>query len=234
MDACTIPPKRPGSFAQLGQDLDVVNAFGGLREGYFVDVGASDGITYSNTYLLENAYGWKGICVEPVPEEYQKLVQCRPGSICVGSPMLDVSGKEVLFRVSEQYSDADNNIIRGTLLSGIEDYLKAHPSAQEGKPLTMHTQTLTEVLDRYEAPAVMDYLSLDTEGSELLILQGLDWKRYTFRLIHVEHNLIEPNRLHIREFLEGKGYRFVRQNQWDDEYEHTVYTTPNHPPVSIP
>ena len=43
------------SYSQIGQDLDVVRKYNSKRNGFFVDIGASDGITYSNTYLLENS-----------------------------------------------------------------------------------------------------------------------------------------------------------------------------------
>lgn len=204
------------NYSQVGQDTAVVKHFDGLRGGYFVEVGAGDGVTYSNTYLLEKEYGWRGICVEPIPEQFDKLVRARGGkgrSFCVPNPLLDVSGREVSFRVCER-----SVCEHPSMLSGIEDYLDAHPEARDGRQITMITETLTEVLDRCEAPSTVDYLSLDTEGSELLILRGVDWARYSFRLIHVEHNYMEPARTHIREFLESKGCRFVRELDWDDEY----------------
>lgn len=200
------------NYSQVGQDAAVVKHFEGKRGGYFVEVGAGDGVTYSNTYLLEKEYGWGGVCVEPIPEQFDKLMRARGLSgrcFCVSNPLLDVSGKEVSFRVCDS----------AAMLSGIEDYLDAHPEARHGRQITMITETLTEVLDRCGAPEMVDYLSLDTEGSELLILKGIDWSRYSFGLIHVEHNHMEPIRTHIREFLESKGYRFVRQMEWDDEYE---------------
>jgi hypothetical protein len=57
------------SYSQIGQDLEVLRKYKNKYNGYFVDIGASDGIIYSNTYLLEKRYGWKGICVEPLPSK---------------------------------------------------------------------------------------------------------------------------------------------------------------------
>ena len=70
------------SFSQLGQDLAVVEFYKGKEGGYFVEVGASDGIELSNSFLLETKYKWKGICCEPIPLRFQKLVVNRPNSIC--------------------------------------------------------------------------------------------------------------------------------------------------------
>jgi hypothetical protein len=63
---------------------------------------------------------------------------------------------------------------------------------------------------------------LDTEGSELEILKGIDFKKYIFGYITVEHNLREPSRSEIREFLYSNGYVFSRWNNFDDDYMHAV------------
>ncbi len=62
------------SYAQLNQDRNVLNHYNQLKHGYFVDVGAHDGITLSNTYLLEKYYEWSGICIEPLPNQFNKLL----------------------------------------------------------------------------------------------------------------------------------------------------------------
>ena len=65
------------SFSQLQQDIEVLKYYDYKHNGYFVEIGASDGIELSNTYLLETEYNWKGICVEPIPERYDLLLH-RP------------------------------------------------------------------------------------------------------------------------------------------------------------
>ena len=62
------------SYSQLNQDINVLKFYNNKTDGYFVEIGASDGIKISNTYLLEKEYNWKGICIEPIQEEYEKLV----------------------------------------------------------------------------------------------------------------------------------------------------------------
>jgi FkbM family methyltransferase len=198
--------------AQLGQDQRVLARFGSDRPGYFVEVGASDGVQLSNTLALERDFGWSGVCVEPVPAEFERLCVNRPTTFCSPNPLADRSGVEVSFNVWECPRD-------GTMLSGIADWINTRPYTLAGKRITMRTETLTDVLDRAGAPAVIEYLSLDTEGSELAILRGIDWSRYRFLLIHVEHNFVEPQRTEMRQFLEGVGYRHSATMQWDDEYE---------------
>ena len=62
------------SKSQLGQDLKVLKFYNNKKNGFFVEIGASDGINLSNTYLLEKEYDWKGVCVEPIPYNYEKLI----------------------------------------------------------------------------------------------------------------------------------------------------------------
>jgi len=82
------------------------------------------------------------------------------------------------------------------------------------------TITLNDLLEKTNSPLFIEYLSLDMEGSELEILKSVDLKKYTFGLIDVEHNYVEPRRSQIRELLTSNGYHYVRENKWDDSYRH--------------
>lgn len=52
------------SKSQEGQDINVLKFYKNKQNGFFVEIGALDGIEFSNTFLLEADYGWKGICVD--------------------------------------------------------------------------------------------------------------------------------------------------------------------------
>jgi hypothetical protein len=82
----------------------------------------------------------------------------------------------------------------------------------------VYTLTLTDLLKNNNAPEYIDYLSLDTEGSELEILTSLDFTTYKFGVIDVEHNFVEPRRSLIRNLLENNGYKFIKENNFDDNY----------------
>lgn len=216
---------RGHSKSQIGQDISVVHFYREKQCGFFVEIGASDGVEMSNTYLLEKHYGWTGICAEPIPERFQDLVQNRPNAKCVNQPVLDVSDKTVVFDVSHDPADGD-------LLSGISEHITSITKDRfTGLPfkdlvdkhktqLELKTISINDLLEKYGAPAFIDYLSLDTEGSELQILEGLDFDKYTIGLIHVEHLYEEPRRSKIRDVLTNAGYVFVRENRWDDVYVH--------------
>jgi len=200
------------SLSQFQQDLRVVDFYKKKTHGFFIEIGASDGINFSNTCFLERYYEWKGICVEPIPEIYSKLVKNRPNSKCFNLAVYNKSDITVPFSISNDWS----------LLSGITENIDYHSKLVNKNKTTIDVTTisLTDLLDRAEAPTFIEYLSLDTEGSEYEILKDFDFKKYTIGLIDVEHNWVEPRRTQIRELLVSNGYIYRCKNMCDDVYYH--------------
>lgn len=200
------------SFSQIGQDLEVLKLYKYKKNGFFVEIGASDGITFSNTYLLEQKYQWKGICVEPLPYKINLLKKNRPNSDIVNKAVFDKTGLNLDFKIS----NTDD------LLSGISKYISTHKSTvnKNCTVIKVKTITLNDLLKENNAPLFIDYLSVDTEGTELEILMSVDLKKYTFGLIHVEHNYVEPTRSSIKNYLLKNNYTFYGENQFDDSYIH--------------
>ena len=202
--------KMSQNYSQLGQDLDVLKYYNNMKNGYFVEIGASDGICLSNTYLLETQYNWKGICVEPIPEKFTLLQTNRKNAHCCHNPVYDQSNIEVVFDIADH---AD-------LLSGISKHIDRWKDVVDGnkRQIILTTIGINDLLEKYNTPHFINYLSLDTEGSEFEILRALNFQKYSFGLIDVEHNYIEPKRTHIRELLTSNGYSYYRQNDFDDSY----------------
>jgi FkbM family methyltransferase len=200
------------SYSQIGQDLEVLKRYNNKRDGFFVEIGASDGIVFSNTYLLEKFFNWKGICVEPIPNRYESLCKNRPNSVCFDNAVYNVSNTQVIFDIANNFD----------LLSGISQNIDCHVQAVNANKsqIIVTTISLNDLLEKSNAPAFMEYLSLDTEGSELEILKSLDFQKYTFGLIDVEHNHVEPRRSQIKELLTSNGYEYIRENAFDDCYKH--------------
>ena len=195
------------NYAQMGQDLKVLKFFDNKREGYFVEVGANDGIRFSNTYLLEKDYDWKGICIEPVPSLFKKLSENRK-SINISNAIYNENDKIV-------------NIIEANMLSGIREDVDSHKhilDKEEKNDIKVLTKTLTTVLNENNAPNYIEYLSIDTEGSELKVLEGIDFNKYKFGYINIEHNFQEKRRFEMRKLLESKNYKFLEENHVDDIY----------------
>ncbi len=200
-------------FSQLGQDLVVADFYKEKKNGFFVEIGAVDGIDISNTFLLETKYDWKGICIEAMPHMFDKLAKNRPNSKCISKAVFSEGGLKVPFSICHSLD----------LISGMNDYLGPNwrPTVESNRTvIDVETMTLNEILDENEAPLFIDYLSLDTEGTELEILKSVDLNKYTFGIIDVEHNYLEEERKNIRDFLTSNGYTFKTDNMWDDQYIH--------------
>jgi FkbM family methyltransferase len=200
-------------YSQLGQDLEVVRFYNNKQNGFFIEVGANDGIYLSNTYLLETQYNWKGICCEPIHSHFQQLVQNRPKSICYNEAVYNATGLTLTFDIAHSCD----------LLSGISEHIDTHKAIVDKDKTTIQVKTITllDVLDNANAPSFIDYMSLDTEGSEFEILKNFDFGKYTFGLIDVEHNYNELRRTQIRNLLLSNGYIYKGENNFDDMYKHS-------------
>lgn len=205
------PDERPEQRAvsQLGQDLWVLDQTGRKRGGFFVEFGATDGVLLSNTLLLEAEFGWSGICAEPNPAFFEKLQRnrdCITAPDCIGGQ----TGRTVEFILADEYggfaefADSDAHSNRRAA------YRKA------GKMIELETISLDEFLKKYDAPRRIDYLSIDTEGSEFEILEAFPFAEWDIRLLTIEHNFT-PIRAKIRKLMEGHGYICTEQ-KWDDWY----------------
>lgn len=198
----------PTSYSQLGQDVFVLEYLQNIKNGYFVEVGALEGTILSNTFLLEKNYGWKGICIEPSPVEYSQLVQNRKCA-CIHKAAYSKSGLILDFVKKED-----------GLLSGLKDHFdfEFFKSSPIHSIIQVETMTLTEILDQNNAPSVIEYLSIDTEGSEVEILKGIDFTKYKFKIISIEHGNRIQSRIDQKSILEANGYNFLKQNDFDDYY----------------
>lgn len=195
--------------SQLGQDLWVLEKTGFKRGGFFVDFGATDGILLSNTYLLEMEFGWTGLCAEPNPQFADQLRRnrsCKVSDQCISG----ASGEEVEFLFADEYGGITKHFN--------DDHGERRRGFLElGQTRKLRTISLHDFLVQHNAPRTIDYLSLDTEGSEYEILQHFPFDQWEIRLITVEHNFT-PMRQQLRELLTAHGYS-CREERWDDWYE---------------
>jgi FkbM family methyltransferase len=180
----------------------------GTEPGFFVELGANDGLTQSNTKHLELFHGWHGVLIEPWFGNYKKLAAVRSPrtskvhAACVG---FDFKDKEVKLAFS--------NLMTAPL--GLEsDLIDPEAHAASGRDhlvggehlqtFTSPARTLTEILESANAPKLMDLLSLDVEGAELAVLKGLDHNNFRFKWILVESRDFET----MQSYLFAENYTF--------------------------
>jgi FkbM family methyltransferase len=202
---------RHRSSAQILQDLWVCYQLGEKRRGVFVEFGATNGRVNSNTWLLEEQYGWTGILAEPNPVWHADLKRNRTAAIDLRCVHL-WSGRSVMFTATDSVDPE---------LSGISDFAAGEHFAEaraRGSQIAVETVSLNQLLDDHRAPPDIDYLSIDTEGSEYAILSEFDFDRRHVSLISVEQNpTTEPA---IEALLTRNGYTrvFKAFSQWDGWY----------------
>jgi FkbM family methyltransferase len=178
-------------YAQLGQDDWVINKLHGKRDGVFVDIGAHDGIELSNSYLLESVYGWRGVCVEPHPVSYEAL-RLNRNCMTLNKAAWSIGDTTTRFNCSHKDS----------MLSGV---------AVLGETV-VETVSLNQLCDMV-GPSI-DYISIDTEGSEIEILKSFDASRYSVACWSVEHNYNKNHIGWLRAFFERLGCE-VEWRKWD-------------------
>lgn len=206
---------RDKSKSQVNQDLFVLLETGFKKNGFFVEFGATNGIDLSNTYLLEKEFGWRGILAEPARVWHEQLRSNRQCNV------------EVSCVWGDSDSVLDFHEVKEPELSTIGRYESNSDWASKHRKnhttYKVNTISLTDLLTRFEAPPVVDYLSIDTEGSEFEILKHFDFEKYQFRVITCEHNFM-PIRQSIYELLTGHGYqrKFIGLSKWDDWYVRPV------------
>jgi hypothetical protein len=202
--------------SQFGQDRLVLQLLNGQRDGFFLDTGAADGIRSSNTVLLEREFGWRGLCVEPNDAFYQKLIHTRC-CMCLHACLYDRETDLPFLEAAGTLGGLFNEFGPEQLAYAVRT--QRLPLDADGLPplVSKRTMTLATALALAKAPPVIDYWSLDTEGTELLLLKSFPFDRHTFNVITVEHNH-QPARQDIRNFLEARG--FIHVTAWfiDDCY----------------
>jgi FkbM family methyltransferase len=202
------------SQSQNYQDVFVLYETNYKRDGYFVEFGATDGISISNTLLLQEKYGWQGILAEPNPYWHEALEKNRSHQHISKECVYSETGKEIEFIASNA---PDLSSIKE--LAAKDEHEEAR---NEGQTILVKTTSLVDLLDKYEAPEEIDYLSIDTEGGEYIILKAFfdNPKKYTIKTMTVEHNYIVQDREKIHALLVQNGYKrkFQELSRCDDFY----------------
>lgn len=178
------------------------------QQGVYVEIGANDGLTQSNTWWLERDRGWSGLLIEPALNRYLELVRNRgpQNSFACAACM------------SSEYEDQHINLIYADLMStsevpgllGLEPDLHTSDSPTaflERVRFSAPVSTLSALIDAAGLPSRIDFLSVDVEGAELHVLGGLDGHRH-----RVDNLLVETRELDsVQQFLRSAGYELTEK-----------------------
>lgn len=196
------------SKSQIRQDLMVLSTLDFKTNGFFIEFGATNGIDLSNTYLLEKHFGWRGILAEPARVWHEDLLKNRNCFIeknCVWSQ----SGSILSFN--------EVDIPEVSTIAQFNEVDEHSNSREYGTQYKVSTISLNDLLRKYNAPVDIDFLSIDTEGSEFEILNAFDFSKYNIKIICCEHNYTSM-REKIFSLLAPLGYirKYEAHSMMDD------------------
>ena len=191
------------SNSQFGQDDWVLDYFNNKRNGTYLEIGVHDGIKNSNTVKLDRDFGWTGICVDPFMKNMEKRT-CKQFHVALGS------------------EDKEVNFVMADGLSGAEEYsLSAEHNGLYADSLKDKSQKkvqmlrVDDILSHSGLPSIIDYMSLDVEGSEMDILKSFPFDKYCVRYSTIETNNDKAKEKEMTEFMKGKGYTFLKHEEVD-------------------
>lgn len=202
-------------FSQAGQDKFINNSyFRSMKNGFFVEIGAYNGIDGSNCYFFEKFLNWSGIAIEPSTSQFlplQKNRKCK----CINKAVAKKNEKIEFIDVIEGY----------TQMSGINN-------SSYQKTLEIIKKDLRTVLDKkiieaatfsdiVEYNYLIDYLSIDVEGGEMDILESIDFNLYKIKVLSIENNY--PNEINYEKYLSDKGFYYIDNVGVDEIYFNKKY-----------
>lgn len=192
-----------GEFSQRGQDAVAFFANAMILDGYFVEIGAASGVAGSNTFALEQL-GWHGLVVEPAQIWHQQLKQSRT---------CDIDTRAVWNRSGESLEFLEQGELSTFVQKKDSDFY-----SRRGRTYFVDTVSVDDLFAHWSVPSTVNFLSVDTEGSELEILSCIDFDKYKFNFICVEHNYT-ASRDEVKVLLESVGYRQIMgEESLNDSY----------------
>jgi len=188
--------------AQHGEDIFLWNHFGRKADGYFIEVGAHDGVSLSNTYAFE-AIGWKGLLVEANPDVAELCRKNRPESIvahtAVGAP--GQADRIVFHTVSGDEGDEMLSFVNPDD-ADIERCTRAGKSIRK---VEVPFKTMDSILDEL-SPEQIDFVTIDVEGGEMDVLKGFDLARFEPKVVMLENNTGHAD-YPVSRYMERQGYQ---------------------------
>ena len=202
-------------YSQFGEDAILSNYFNNDYKGVCVEVGAYDGISGSNTYHFEQK-NWQTLCIEPIPEAFNKCKLIRKNSIncCVS----DYEKNDIEFNIIRLHG---NNTSAISSLKVDERLIESHKNIIDHiEKINVNVKTLNTIFKETNFPKNIDFISIDTENTELDVLKGLDFNEYNIKFLIIENNFDEP---YIEDYLKQNNFKKFLRNAVNDIYVNNNY-----------
>lgn len=184
------------SWSQFGEDRFLETLFEGKKNGFYVEVGGFHPYRYSNTYLFYGLYDWRGVIVEPIPD-YAKRIRVGRGQ----DQVLNLAVDSKLGKVDMYVNSAKSGISDSTY-EWAEDVEKLSSISVDSKPLS-------QILKESNVPQNFDFISIDCEGHDRVVLESNDWEKFRPRIVLVEDH--DSDGIGVNELMGGYDYEYLTQ-----------------------
>ncbi|XP_059484884.1 uncharacterized protein LOC132202164 isoform X2 [Neocloeon triangulifer] len=170
--------------------------------GFFIECGALDGETRSNTLWLERSLGWQGLLVEADPLNFQ-MVQKKGRKAWLAPTCLSTERRPIMVSFDQNFNTGK-----------IDKLAQNFKDTKIEKPVIFCTPITTLMLALNISK--VDYFSLDIEGSEFEVLRTIDFEKFEISTLTVEHqHLNQSGKADMKKYMEDRGYQIVEPNYWD-------------------
>ena len=187
--------------------------FKNKKNGFFIDIGAHDGVSINNSLFFEKELEWSGICFEPIPDVFNKLKANRKCE-CLNCAVSENDGESIFLRLkgyTEMLSGIKSEYSQEHL-NRIEYELNAFGGSKE--EISVKCVNINNILSDRGIKDV-DYCSIDTEGNEIKILKTIDFDKTNFFAFSIENNSHSSD---IKKFMKEKGYKLIEVLDCDEIY----------------
>jgi len=203
---------KKGIKSQLYQDVFASFVVGNKFDKTFLEFGATDGIEFSNSYMLENRLGWKGVLSEPSPQWHDSLKSNRKNTKIITQCIWSKSKETLDFFMSDAgvYSTIND------FVDNDKNSMPANTKLRKktGKIISVKTISLNDVVKEYFNNISPSYISVDTEGSEYEILKSFNFNSFRPKIITVEHNYTDIE-IKVDNLMNDNNYKRVFKNLTD-------------------
>lgn len=190
--------------------------------GTFLEIGCWNGELISQTSYLEKQKGWKGLCVDPFPIGFED----RTAQLCSRAVSMDGKTRDFIKVSIDRRYGGDVSYFSGFKESVTSHWplISEHCDYEEVK---VETVTMDQLYEQYNLPHYIEFLSVDTEGSEVEIFKSINFARYSFGLIVFEHNKEEAVISEVGGILKAAGYVKLCSIEIDDIYINKALVSKN-------
>ena len=195
-----VEQRRSGFQSQFGQDFFIFTEFfRKTTHGFYLDIGCNQPQILNNTYYFEKNLAWDGLAFDPISIYESQWREHRRATFVLTA--LGSTNRE------EEFIEIENFQGWGNMMSGFKKNVRAEDLRMGFNGYKVKVQPLTQVLNEFNIDKI-DFASIDVEGAELEILEGIDFNSHSPSVLLVENYQGFFGRDILRKFLINHGYKY--------------------------